>query len=578
MQWGITIGNRCGVKVDSAMISDVPGLTWGTVSALGQAGVKYFSLGINFGDGARAIAAWEDKPFYWLGPDGRQKVLCWVPYRGYALLWSLWSDRNLSRHLPARLAELEKTGYPYDLVQIRWTVGSDNGNVDNKLPDLVKNWNMEHASPRLVIATTSELFREFEKRYADKIPTVRGDFTPYWENGACSSARETAINRTAAERLVQAETLDAMFGPHRYPVEQFTKAWRNVILYDEHTWGAYNSVSEPDLPFVKDQWKVKQSFALDADVQSHKLLTSALGQRETGPATAAVDVWNTSAWLRTDLVVLDKALSAAGDVVVDTDNKPVPSQRLSTGELALLAKDVPALAGRRYTITAGKATSTGKATASGATLATPSLAVRLDPTSGAIVSLRKAAIEAELSDTRSGIGLNRYYYVLGTHVKEAQPAGPARISVKEAGPLVASLQIESDAPGCVKLSREIRMVDGLDRVDIVNVIDKKAVREKEGVHLGFAFNVPDGVMRMDIPWARDASGDRPDRRRVQELVLGGALGRCFQPRLRRHLGDTRRADGSGGRHHHRQDRRDAESQGLARSTGAFANALLDGDE
>ena len=33
------------------------------------------------------------------------------------------------------------------------------------------------------------------------------------------------------------------------------------------------------------------------------------------------------------------------------------------------------------------------------------------------------------------------------------------------------------------------------------MLDKKAVREKEGVHLGFAFNVPDGVMRMDIPWA-----------------------------------------------------------------------------
>ena len=55
-------------------------------------------------------------------------------------------------------------------------------------------------------------------------------------------------------------------------------------------------------------------------------------------------------------------------------------------------------------------------------------------------------------------------------------------------------------PGCTKLSREIRVVDGLDRVDIINVLDKKAVRQKEGVHFGFAFNVPAGVMRMDIAW------------------------------------------------------------------------------
>ena len=40
MQWGVTIGRRCGVKVESAMISDVPGLTWGTVAACAQAGVN----------------------------------------------------------------------------------------------------------------------------------------------------------------------------------------------------------------------------------------------------------------------------------------------------------------------------------------------------------------------------------------------------------------------------------------------------------------------------------------------------------------------------------------------------------
>ena len=66
---------------------------------------------------------------------------------------------------------------------------------------------------------------------------------------------------------------------------------------------------------------------------------------------------------------------------------------------------------------------------------------------------------------------------------------------------MASLRIESEAPGCVKLDREVRVIDGLDRVDLIDVLDKKAVREKESVHLGFAFNVPQGIMRMDIPWA-----------------------------------------------------------------------------
>ncbi len=207
----------------------------------------------------------------------------------------------------------------------------------------------------MVITTTSKLFAEFERRYGDKIPSFHGDFTPYWEDGAASSARETAINRTAAERLVQAETLWAMLDPARYPAEKFNAAWRNVVLYDEHTWGAYNSIDEPDAPFVKEQWKVKQAYALDADAQSRRLLAAATPGRDEAQTSSAVDVFNTSCWPRTDLVVLPKAQSTAGDGVVDSDGEPVPAQRLATGELAFLAKNVPALAGRRFSITAGSA-------------------------------------------------------------------------------------------------------------------------------------------------------------------------------------------------------------------------------
>ena len=80
---------------------------------------------------------------------------------------------------------------------------------------------------------------------------------------------------------MQAETLSAMLDPRKYPAEQFFEAWRNVILYDEHTWGArqYN-VTDYDVPFVKDQWKIKQAFALDGDAQSRKLLADRACGRE----------------------------------------------------------------------------------------------------------------------------------------------------------------------------------------------------------------------------------------------------------------------------------------------------------
>ena len=165
-------------------------------------------------------------------------------------------------------------------------------------------------------------------------------------------------------------------------------------------------------------------------------------------------------------------------------------------------KTFRALAGRRFSIAAGKAKSEGGAQVEGTSLRVPTVMLRLDAASGAIKSLRSPASNAELCDAKSGIGLNRYYYVLGDKVKRATAVWSGE-DLRSRNPvrLVASLLVESDAPGCAKFSREIRVIDGLDRVDIINTLDKTAVREKEGVHLGFAFNVPGGTMRMDIPWA-----------------------------------------------------------------------------
>src|SRR5215813_8960213 len=136
------------------------------------------------------------------------------------------------------------------------------------------------------------------------------------------------MNRASAERLVQAETVWALCNSKRFPAESFQETWRNILLYSEHTWGAHNSISQPDLPFVRDQWKLKQEFAVRADEQSRELLKRARAgdmspcpdsqapaghSQVTGTdlsdstealdpfAALAIDVLNTSSWTRTDL-------------------------------------------------------------------------------------------------------------------------------------------------------------------------------------------------------------------------------------------------------------------------------------
>lgn len=491
------LSRLCGVPIESAMISDVPGYTWSTVTALAHAGVRYFSFAPNYFDRmGGTMKEWQNRPFWWKSADGRSRVLCWCPSRGYALGHLIGDGEALARFIPDYLDELRTNQYPYEITHLRWNVHGDNGSPDEKIADVVRDWNAKWASPRLIISTTAEAFRAFEQRYGDTLPEHSGDYTPYWEDGAGSSAYETALNRASAERLVQAETLWAMRKPGPFPAKDFKDAWRNVLLYSEHTWGAHNSISQPDIPFVKEQWRIKQAFALDADRQSRALLDRALAGG-TGTAATDIEVYNTASWERTGLVTLAPEASAAGDQVREAKGKVIPSQRLSSGELVFVAKSVPAFGSKRFSIGPGEPPRRNELAASATELRSPFFTLQIDPASGAITSLVGKATSLDLVDARDGAGLNEYLYLPGANLKDLKRAAPATNRVKELGSVLASVILESDAPGCKKLSREIRVFADVDHVEVINTVDKLAVRAKEGLHLAYPFNVPKAVVRID---------------------------------------------------------------------------------
>lgn len=512
--WGAQYGRRLGVPVETAMISDVPGYTWGTITALAEAGIRYFSIGPNqFDRIGGTLVEWQDRPFYWRTPDGRRKVLCWTSYRGYA--WSMVIKQLSEEHITVYLNHLDEIGYAYDLSYLRWSGHSDNAVPDAQLIDTVRQWNDRYEWPKLKIAVVSEPFKLLEECYADKIPTFSGDWTPYWEDGAASSALETAMNRATAERLVAAETLWAMLRASKeFPAGDFREAWRGTMLYSEHTWGAHCSISEPENPLTTGQWDYKRGYAVAAHERATDLIERALDV--DAPVADAVDVFNTTSWPRTQVVTVSKTLSSAGDRVCDVHGAPVASQRLASGELAFLAAEIPAMSYRRFVIAAGKPHTAGDAKASSSGIENAILAVQLDPRTGNIRQLVQKGDGHNLVVDGSP-GLNEYLYVKGHNFDQPDAVSmPPEIAVRDSGPLVASLVIESDAPGCRKLTREIKLVAGADHVELVNLVDKLRAEVapasaggspqdpnngKEAVHIAFPFNVPNGEIRMDVPWA-----------------------------------------------------------------------------
>ncbi|OGD12645.1 MAG: hypothetical protein A2W20_02985 [Candidatus Aminicenantes bacterium RBG_16_66_30] len=509
------LGAAAGKAVDSVMVTDIPGQSWSFVPALALAGVKYVSSGPNympslFDGGDRigwALKAWGDRPFYWVSPSGREKVLFWMAGRGYSWFHGL-NMGSLRKAPPYRIIEymnaLAEKGYPHSMVQVRYTIGGDNGPPDPDLADTVRSWNERYVSPRIVIATASEMSAELERRHGAALPVVRGDFTGYWEDGAASTAKETAASRTSAARAVQAEALWSILGKDGFPVDKDAEAWRQIVLFNEHTWGAHDSVSNPDGDGPRAQWEYKKAFATGAERLSSELLAAAA---ERGSGTVpdggrqAIDVVNTCSWERTDLVLVPASMSEAGDLVKDASGTAVPSQRLRTGALAFVARAVPGFGAKRYYVHDGRAAPKGAARADGTGLASGKIRAVVDGDSGAIRSLLwNDGTPRELVDPGKQAGLAHYLYVPGVDPETAKTVSGVRIGPGESGPLVASLIVESDAPGARGLRREYRVVDGLDRLDISVTIDKEKVREKEGVHIAFPFAVPGGEIRVDVGW------------------------------------------------------------------------------
>jgi hypothetical protein len=494
------------VPVKSAMISDIPAYSSSIIPALGRAGIRYLSSGPNYvpslPDGGDrigfALKAWGDSPFYWVSASGQDTVLFWMAGRGYSWFHGLNMGElggAQSSEIFDYVADLDTRNYPYDMIQVRYTIGGDNGPPDPHLGDVVRMWNEEYISPRFAISTAEEMFEEFEHKYGSALPHRTGDLTPYWEDGAASTARELGENRQTAEELSQTETLYALLNPAAYTPDTVCAAWRGVHLFDEHTWGAWNSISDPDSPDVKAQWEYKLGFLRTAEQRERTLRTGIVKPQPAGPVPA-IDIFNTGSWPRTDLVLLPGDIPLAGLRAHDGGGRPVPAQRVSTGETALLVRDVPPFGCLRVEFGPGEPYSLSPgASVSGTTIRNGAMEATVDPGTGVISKITSGG--DNLVDPTGGSGLNQFVYVPGRDPREASSDTLLSMHVIDNGPLVAAVSIASIPPGGKRLTRTVRMTGGIGRLDIIDTLWKSGVREKESVHFGFPFHLPRATTRID---------------------------------------------------------------------------------
>ena len=538
--FGKDLEKQTGVKIDTLVQVDIPGMSWGLVPIAVQHGIRYAFVPFNGSDRTGLSGEASFRPFWWVGPDGKSKILFLQPgdYTPGAVLkgrdyWPKMAGQKdpekllrivktdnpranfIDGYLWNKLAQLENDpAYPYDLFPMTWCM-ADNTPIDADLPDAVKSWNEEYAYPRLVIASSHDIMSAFEKKYGDLIPELRGDFTEYWTDGLGTSAKMTGMNRISKERLIQADTLWTMLQPGKpAPREAFREAWRNVLMGSEHTW-CFMDPNNSDMQ--NEIWRVKQDYFKSADTQSRALLATSMKAGVAAESTTFA-VFNTLSWNRTGLVTLPEEQSKGVKSI-----RGSTSQRLTTGELAFLAEDVPALGSKTYLADPSEQPKKTDLVVTQTSLENALVKIMLNPQTGDIVSLIDKKTGREFVDSKAPCGINSYRYLLGSgqptvggpQYASAPPAGnvplvaatakasgptEVKISIKENGSLLASLLVEAKAEGCNKLLREVRLIAGQPQVEIDNLVDKIATTTKEGIHFGFAFNIANPRTRVDIPW------------------------------------------------------------------------------
>ncbi|MDF2487260.1 MAG: hypothetical protein K0R46_3428, partial [Herbinix sp.] len=270
---------RIGLIADRADIVDVASATMSYPAVLAGSGVKYLLHADNQDRGPFRLNGelHRHSPFWWISPDG-SRVLTWLA-RMYCELKKVCgspaSVEAAERGLELWLMDYERDNYAPDAV-ILYGQEADNTDLDIRSGAFMAHWDEVIEYPKLIPSNGSAFF-DYIMKFADTFEEYSGDEGAYWEDGAASSIKETMAVRRAEAGIRCSEILDSLAILHspklKFPIQNYQEAWKRVLLYEEHTWGAYLSGSDPEALLQREQWAVKEHMANQAEQWRDRLLT-----------------------------------------------------------------------------------------------------------------------------------------------------------------------------------------------------------------------------------------------------------------------------------------------------------------
>lgn len=273
--------------INTAINHDVNGQPWTMTQILLDSHVDFYMTGINIHFGG--IPYKRPMAFWWSAPDGR-KLLSYVGehYSLFSQLFYTWErdTKRMHQGIQKYVERLERQNHEWDFAFLTATNPPmyDNNCPDWDLPDLIRKYNEEGHEYIIRMVTPEMLYEKLLSMGEESFPSFSGDWTDYWNFGSASSAREVRVNRLAQRTLETASVLECMNGGNDRRSRVIRKeAELKSLMYDEHTWGASQAISDPHDYESQSQVIHKNKLAYEAADLAGYLLAKEVERLEENP-------------------------------------------------------------------------------------------------------------------------------------------------------------------------------------------------------------------------------------------------------------------------------------------------------
>lgn len=280
------VREKTGASLDFAINHDINGQPWTMSSVLLDSHVDFYMTGINIHFGG--IPFPRPAAFWWEAPDGR-KLLTYEGehYSLFSQFLHTWekSTEKMDEGIREYAERLERQGHKWEIAFLTATNPPmfDNNCPDWDLPDMIRKYNEEEHDYKIRFATP-EMLREYLRGIGDSLPVYKGDWNDYWNFGSGSAAREERVNRLAQRALETAGVLSCFNGDEDSRSKAIRKeAEIKGLIYEEHTWGASQAISDCHDYESQSQYIHKMKTAYESADLAGYLLAKEVEKLENNP-------------------------------------------------------------------------------------------------------------------------------------------------------------------------------------------------------------------------------------------------------------------------------------------------------